>query len=136
MTIEKLKQYNQIKGEIEDIEAELNELKKHKTMDVVKASSPGFPYTEYASKIYGYDPTVDKKRVILYDKKLCKKAELEQLKNEIESFIDGINDSRIRRIIEFKYIKGYSWQMIARIMDENKTSDAYRKSLKNYLKKF
>lgn len=134
MTIEKLKQYNQIKGEIEDIEAELNELKKYKTMDVVKASYDGFPYTEYSSKVYGYDPTVDKKRVTLYDKKLCKKAELEQLRKEIESFIDGISNSRIRRIIKFKYIKGLSWVQTAHRTGYN-SDDACRMALKNYLKK-
>lgn len=133
MTVEKLKQYKQLQGEIKDISAEIKELSANKTIDVVKASSTGFPYTEYSSKVYGFDPTTDKKRVALYDKKLLKKAELEKLEAEIEQFIDNINDSRVRRIVEFKYIKGYSWQKVARLIGGNNTGDSCRKAVMRYL---
>lgn len=133
MTAKELKQYGQIIGEINDIEAELFELKKEETKDVVKASLNHFPYTEHSLTVKGYSELSDESRQRLIDQKQLKKAELEQLRLDIEQFIDSINDSQIRRIIRLRYIKGYSWTAVAKKVGGNR--DSVRKTFERFLQK-
>lgn len=122
MTVQELKQYQSLKGEIQDIEAEISELKNSKTMDVVKASYSDFPYTEHPVKVYGNDEHI----LNLIAEKRQKKAELERLKYDIEQFIDNIPDSQTRRVLKLKYIKGYSWAEVAKHIGGNNTRDSVR----------
>lgn len=39
-----------------------------------------------------------------------------QLEREITEFINSVKDSRIRRIMQYKYVDGYTWRKIANIM--------------------
>ena len=66
----------------------------------------------------------------------------EQLKNdveekvmEIETFIAGIDDSRIRRIITMKYIDGLSWTETAEKLGRYATADSARKEFERYFQR-
>lgn len=131
MTVQKLKQYKYLKDEIKDIEDEIKDLKNQETTDVVKSSNSNFPYTQHSVKINGYDSFA----LNLIKIKQQKKIELEQLKLEIEQFIDGIQESQIRRIIHLKYIKGHTWIKVAMILGGNNTEESVRKVCTRYLKK-
>ena len=131
MKVQELKQYQSLKGEIQDIETEISELRNGKTMDVVKASYSDFPYTEHSVKVYGNDEHV----LNLIAEKQQKKAELEQLKYDIEQFIDKIPDSQMRRIIRYKYIMGYSWAEVAKRIGGNNTRESVRKMSRRFLEK-
>lgn len=131
MTVKELKQYQSLKEEIQDIEAEISELKNIKVTDVVKASYSDFPYTEHSVKVYGNDEHV----LDLIAEKRQKKAELEQLKYDIERFIDNIPDSQTRRIIRYKYIRGCSWAEVAKRIGGNNTRESVRKMSRRFLEK-
>ncbi len=39
-----------------------------------------------------------------------------ELEKEITEYINSVKDSRIRRIMQYKYVDGYTWRKIASIM--------------------
>lgn len=45
-----------------------------------------------------------------------RKSMITLLEIEIMEYINTISDSRIRRIMQYKYIEGYTWKKIASIM--------------------
>lgn len=135
LTIKELKRYQDIKNIIDDLDAEINELKSKCAIDVVKASYDKFPYTQHTLKITGNDEVSLSAIQILVSKKTAKKAELENLRIKIESFIDDIQDYQVRRIFKFKYIKGKSWQEVANIIGGNNTRESVRKIATRFLLK-
>ena len=134
ITAKDLKQYAQLKNEIKDIETELSEFRTEETKDVVKASLNHFPYTEHSLTVNGCCELSNEARNKLITQKQFKKAELEQLRIDIEQFIDNIDDSQIRRIIRLKYIKGYSWAKVAKSVGNN-TADSVRKTFERFFQK-
>lgn len=132
MTVQELKQYKFLQGEIEELEAEISELRSVKTIDVVKASYSDFPYTEHSLKVYGSDENTQS----LIAQKQQKKAELEQQRIKIEQFISNIQDCQIRQILKCRYIKGYSWAEVAKAVKGNNTRDSVRIMSIRFLKKY
>ena len=131
MSIEDLKRYSKLENEINLLDEEISELKNHHTMDVVRSSDSEFPYTEHSQKIYGNSNDT----LSLIAEKQQEKAELQVLKNEIEEFINNISDNTIRNILKYRYIKGYSWMRVAKIIGGNNTYDSVRKKAKRFLEK-
>jgi hypothetical protein len=106
MTIAKLKSYRGIRAELDDISAELGE---HETLDCVQSAATP-PYSKHSVTVSGLPP--DDRVISLLERQ----AVLRAVKGEIERFVDGIEDSEIRRIIQYRYILGKkkrSWQFIA-----------------------
>lgn len=130
MNVENLNRYQKLDGEIELLNEEIAELSNNHTMDVVKSSYSEFPFTEHSQKIYGNNDSTLNKIV----KKQKERAELEALKTEIEQFVDGISDNTIRKILKYRYIKGYSWQRTA-ILTKLKNESTVRMKCKRFLKK-
>ena len=54
-------------------------------------------------------------------------------KEEIEEFIDGLQDSQLRQIIHYHYIKGYSWVKTAGLV--NNKESAVKMRVKRYFDK-
>ncbi|MGO5072359.1 hypothetical protein ACTQ4K_00160 [Clostridium sporogenes] len=115
-----LKQYNDLKLEISDLECRIKNLQNKKIkieQDSVKGSSNVFPYIERNFTIEGYNyPEADRKqeRLNKLDKLLYKrKNKCEDMKLEIEEFINTIQDSKTRRVFQYRYIDRLSWQAIA-----------------------
>ena len=52
----------------------------------------------------------DKLREVLIERKV----KCEQLKIKIEEFISNIPDSRTRRVFQYRYIDGLTWQQVSR----------------------
>ena len=131
MNVEKLNRYQKLNTEIELLSDEIAELTNNHEMDVVKSSYSDFPFTEHPQKIYGNSNSTLNQII----KKQREKAELEALKTEIEQFIENISDNTIRQILKYKYIRGYSWQRVARVIGGNNTQDGVRKKAKRFLEK-
>ncbi|WP_148465242.1 hypothetical protein [Peptoniphilus harei] len=130
MTKEQLGQYKSLCLEIKELENRLNNLKRQEVSDKVIASASDFPYNQYQLKIQGYenDKYIEKIRARLIRRiRRCKKLRL-----EIEEFIEGIEDSRIRLIFELRYIQGKSWVYISNKLGSSNESYA-RKSHDRYL---
>ncbi len=68
--------------------------------------------------------------VKLLEKRKQMAAELEK---EITEYINAVVDSRVRRIMQYKYVDGYTWSKIARIMHYDRSSP--EKMVTRYLNK-
>lgn len=78
----------------------------------------GFPIKDY-----------DKKKNILKKYKIkleLMEQELLEKLNDVEEYIENIKDSRIRRIMRYRYIDNLTWQQVARRMGMNHTADGCR----------
>lgn len=73
-----------------------------------------------------------KKRERLIIKKIrsCTK-----LRDEIESFINAIDDSFIRQIFHYRYVKSMTWSQVAYMIGGYNTAECVRKMAERYLKK-
>ena len=106
MTTEQLNQYRAICAEISDIR---QQLENSYAGDTVQSGSK-HPYSVHSVRIEGYKP--DRHTTAL----LSRLNVLEHSREEIEAFVDNINDSEIRQIVQLRYIRGKkkrSWQYIA-----------------------
>ena len=106
MTTEQLNQYRAICAEISDIR---QQLENSYAGDTVQSGSK-HPYSVHSVRIEGYKP--DRHTTAL----LSRLNVLERTRSEIETFVDNINDSEIRQIVQLRYIRGRkkrSWQYIA-----------------------
>lgn len=105
-------------------------MKTQEVTDKVLLSASDFPYNQYELKIKGYedDKYIEKIRARLIRRiKRCKK-----LRFEIEDFIEGIEDLRIRLIFELRYIHGKSWVYISNKLGSSNESYA-RKNHDRYI---
>lgn len=87
----------------------------------------GFPYPIYTEK---------KSQLLL------RKIKLQELEEKIrqqiavaEEFINSEPNSRIRRLLTYRYIDELTWVQIAHRMGKNHTADSCQKTLERYLKK-
>lgn len=109
-----LNQYTDLQEEIKELEKRIDNLSNFKyEYDKVRGSSNEFPYTERSFYIEGYNiQDIDKlneiKNILIDRKNKC-----ENMKVEIERFISTIPDSRTRRVFQYRYLDGLSWQKIA-----------------------
>lgn len=75
----------------------------------------------------------DLERSGLFPKRLEK---LQQQKAEIESFVDSIEGSRVRRIVTLRALEGLTWQQVAAKMgysvSELNARQIYRRITKNF----
>lgn len=110
-----LKQYNDLKAEIRDLEKRIEKLSNLQVeSDTVTGSNPEFPYEPRTFRIEGYNirdlDRINKLKTLLVERK----DKCEELKLEIEKFISSIPNSRTRRVFQLRYIDNLNWQQIAR----------------------
>jgi len=106
LTIEQLKQYRDLKNEIADLE---QRIENAIVMDSVQGSDTEFPHILHSVKLEGVPNGNNTYRVQLLEAKLKCKA----LFNEINDFINSIEDSQLRRIFRYRFIDERSNQWIA-----------------------
>lgn len=130
-----------LNSDIRKIEADLaNIIEEGTVKDKVKGGMggiqsfniEGFPCDEY-----------DKKRSKLLEKKILlnnRKSTLDILEfdllrmtNEVEEYIVSIQDSHIRRIINFRIIDGLSWNQVADRMGGLNTDESVRKAFCRFI---
>lgn len=134
---EYLSQYLDIIEEIKELHIKINETKSINSLtDVVEASSKKFPYTKHpvkligeniavASKLDSYRGTLEKRLLDLLD-----------IKANIEIFVSKIPTSRLRRIIEIRYMSNeyMNWTKVARKISGNATAESVRKEHDRFFK--
>lgn len=133
---EKLKQMRCVNSEIKVIENQIINLKPLSSMDKVKGSTHEFPYIATSFSINGVDVDDYNKRTRRLKSKLVKKKdELLKLKEEVQEFIDKIEDSNVRQIITLRYIESKSWNEIAEEVERG-SGECVRKISERFLKDF
>ena len=132
---EKLKQIRFINTEIPVIEAQICSLKPLTSADKVIGSSKSFPYTTMSFHIEGVDAEDYNRRTKRLKNKLVnKKNELLALQEEVQNFVDAIEDSLTRQIITLRFINCLSWNEIAEKVGVNSSADSIRKISERFLK--
>ena len=143
MGIEKsvLEQYTSIKKEIADLERrnkadqkEIKKLEKQITRDTVTGSRDDLtigpiPVEGIAERL------IEKKRDRIrgrMSKQLQYRLKLEDMKAEIEEYIQKIEDSEIRRIARFRYIDDLEWRQVAVHMGKGYTEDSCRMKIERF----
>ncbi len=107
MTKELLEQYPDICRELEDVERKLHQ----PVTDTVSGSGSEFPFTQHTVTIRGVQPKLIKQMGLL-----------QAQKEEIEVFIQNLPNSKLRRIVDYRVIKGMSWEQVAAKMGHRETA--------------
>lgn len=140
MTKRELEQLTDLKREIGEIEQNIAKIEQ---MDIkavpikVDASSKCFPYIQSRAVVQEYDPVLaDKRDRILYEKSMLleerkRKAAEEELM--LTQYINNVKVSRVRRIMQYRYVEGFTWEKIGEIMHCDRTTA--EKMITRYLKK-
>lgn len=130
MTKEQLKRYREWKLELQDINAGISNSTIH---DSVSGSMKEFPWTIGTRHVEGV-PDED------YDL-LVRKSDLKAQIKEIEDFVNGIHNYRIKKAIQIYYIDDIesgedkpTWEDVADKMDGGQSSEATKKMVTRYLK--
>ncbi len=85
----------------------------------------GFPIPDYQKKKERLKTL--KLQLQLADEKLL------EMTNAVEEYIQSITDSRIRRIMRYRYLDDMSWIRVAHRMGGKHTAEGCRKSIERYL---
>lgn len=134
-----LQQLRPIKKEIEILKQQIEELeyyeKQRFVTDSVKGSSKTFPFVEHSIMITGADSSgYFKKKYRLQERLSHKVSELMEEVENINKYIDTIDDSEIRSILQLRYINGLSWQQIAASLGTEGDGSTERKKHDRFLK--
>jgi len=114
MTIKDLEQYRQLQNEVKQLSLRLENFPDYIVSDSVRGSSRNMPYQELIITITGVDPRSQAKFNGLKEKLEKRANRLRDSLIEIEEFIDQVPRSEIRRIIDYRYIQGYSWASVSK----------------------
>ena len=87
----------------------------------------GFPDRDYHKR----KNTLNRQLMLLQEKE----DELLELTNEVELYIESIEDSRIRRIFRYRYLDDMSWTRVAMMMGGDNTADSCRMAHNNFFEK-
>lgn len=128
MTKGELNQLNDIREEISELEKKITTLQQMQidaVQDKVKASQQNYPYIQGSAIVTGYDAVTElRKDKILREKQkllIARKEKAELLELKITAYINSIDDSKIRRIIQYRYIEGCTWKKISKLMHCDRT---------------
>lgn len=151
VTRQSLAQYSDLRGEIKEVKSEIETLNgiiernadhiNETVKDKVSGGMGGIQHFE----IEGIPAKRNKnKKTDLLSKKLLlnkRKATLEKLEiellrqtNEIDEFISSIDDSRIRRIIHLRFVRGLPWNKVADQIGGGNTEDSVRMAFHRFMK--
>lgn len=140
MTKKTLEQLVDLRKEIMELEKRIQYIEQKKidaVSDTIKESCTDFPYMQGNVKVSGYNEQAYQKwrqqlsvSMDLLQKRMNQAAALE---TEITEYINNVCDSKIRRMMQYKYIDGYTWKRIADLMHYDKSYP--EKAITRYLQK-
>ena len=138
-----LTQYSYLQEEVKEVRDRIERTEKQiakieeegNVIDTVSGGSggiqhfkiEGFPYPEYS-----------RKKSLLYVRKATLvnlELELTETLNQVEEFIAGVEDSRIRRIITLRFIENLSWNKVADRIGGGNTEDSVKKMFYRFMEK-
>lgn len=130
-----MKEIEEIKQNIKQLENRKNLLEKGTVNDYVKGGYGG----KQRYKIDSYAKADIEETEYLINKNIRilrqREKEVHETIVRIEEYISKVNDSRMRRMITFKYVKGMTWNQTAMAMGNNHTADSCRMDMKRFFRK-
>lgn len=95
--------------------------------DRVRGSDSEYPYVERGFIIRGRDPAEYQRRVKRLQRKLERRRDdYMALVEEMNEFIERIDDSLVRQIIALRHINGLSWDQVAAHIGGGNTAEGVR----------
>lgn len=142
MTKTVLVQYIDLKHEIVEIESRIqrlqDKLKRINDEGNVRYAVKGGDGGLQTFHIEGFPVAEEDEAKFLLSKNIRilneRKAKAEELVVEVESYINQIDDSRMRRMITLRYIDGLSWWRVAEKMGKGYTEDSCKKQMERFIK--
>lgn len=139
-----LNQYIDLKAEIEDLEELIQktrrEIKKMESRNIqvsdsVKGTRKDGTYGSIQITGYPYRDSERRKNLLTKREKKLKafQERLLELVNGADDYINSLEDSRMRRMLRYKYIDGLSWIQVAHRMGKKYTADSCRKQVERFL---
>lgn len=141
-----LVQYIDLKAEIEDLEQLISKTRKAivikeekngQVSDYVKGTRRDGTYGGIHIAGYPYQECEGLKDFMIQrGKKLATfRDKLMELTNEVDDFINELNDTRMRRMLRYKYFDGLSWVQVAHRIGGNCSADSCRNCVDRFLGK-
>nr|DAU34023.1 MAG TPA: Protein of unknown function (DUF722) [Caudoviricetes sp.] len=143
VTKEVLSQYSDLQEEIKEVRLKIERLERDidriEDGEMVIDSVTGGNGGKQHFKIEGVPfPEYSRKKTLLYARKATLQLledDLLEKTNEVEEFITSIDDSRIRRIINLRFLENKTWNQVADYIGGGNTEDSVRKSFTRFLEK-
>lgn len=137
------KKIEKLEDRIPKIQQRINEIEKGETVkDKVYGGSGGIqgyniegvPLKEYSER---KTDLLSKKLLLNSRKSTLELLEFDLLQktNEVEEFIMSVDDSRMRRIINLRFIEGLSWNKVADHIGGGNTEDSIRMAFNRFMGK-
>ena len=133
-----LEQYIDACELIEETKAEIRKLKKQRKrieQDVVKGSSPEFPYTSQSFHVEGiaYSVIKDPRALEIHENLLQKQIEdAAKIKLQVEEWMLTI-PQRMQRIIRMKIFEEKTWGQVATRMGRKATADSVKMEFRRFM---
>jgi len=121
------------------LESDLKQL--NTTVGCVQASQMQIPFKLHSVKVEGIAIT-DRKKWLKIKAELTDVKKLIELKSEqlvckynrLNRYIQSVDDSLIRQILELRFIEGLNWNKVADGIGGNNTEDSIKKACYRFLK--
>lgn len=143
VTKEVLSQYTDLREEIKEVRAKIDRLERtiqkiETEGNVIDSVSGGEGGTQHF-KIKGFPyPEYSRKKTLLYARKATLQLledDLLQKTNEVEEFISSIDDSRMRRIINLRFLENCSWNKVADYIGGGNTEGSIKMAFQRFMEK-
>lgn len=143
VTKQVLNQYNDLVAEIHDLEEKIAKIRKEldkieQQGAVVDTVSGGYGGTQHF-RIEGFPyPEYDKKRHLLKIREaqlVSYQIQQMELVNEIERFLQNVDDAAMRRIIDYRIVRQLPWNRVADLMGGDATEDSVRIAFSRFMEK-
>lgn len=142
VTKEVLSQYSDLQEEVKEVRLKIERLEKDiskiEAGEMVIDSVSGGDGGKQHFKIEGIPfPEYSREKTLLYARKATLQLledDLLEKTNEVEEFIASVDDSRIRRIINLRFLENQSWNKVADQIGGNNTEDSVRKAFDRFMK--
>lgn len=141
MTKSILEQYIDLKREVEELEKRIEKYQKKvdkinsegNVKDAVKGGFGGIQ----TFHIDGF-PAADEEEIMYLIRKNIRilkerKMQVREMLLSVEEYISQIDDSRMRRMITYRYIDGFTWWKVAQNMGKSYTEESCKKQMERFL---
>jgi len=112
LTIRDFEQIFALRNEAADLERRIRRCEVEAVADTVTGSSREAPYQPQVIRITGVESADSSFPMRV--KLVARRERIKKLLAEIDDFIDTVEDSDVRLIIQLRYIDGDSWRVVAR----------------------
>lgn len=113
----------EVRKKIEKLETDIQKIESGETVvDTVSGGNGGIQHFKIEGVPY---PEYGRKKTLLYARKATLQLledDLLEKTNEVEQFIASVDDSRMRRIINLRFLENKTWIQIAHIIGGNSES--------------